>query len=154
MNLIIFAVSHKKYAADVAQVREVIRIGEITTIPDAPDFVEGVINLRGRVVSLISLRKKFGLENKELNRLNRIIIGQVNSNMIGIIVDKVIDVISVGPGSTEPPDQLLKEARYLIGIAKVQETLIPIIDIERLLTHDDKTEIEKVHKRVKIRRKT
>ena len=150
MNLIIFTAGDKEYAADIRQVRQVIRLREVTVIPEAPDFVEGVIGLHHRAVSLISMRKKLGYEKRERNKSNRIIIAQINSHMVGMVVDKVIDVVAVGAESIELPDEVLKEARCLTGIAEIQERLIPIIDIAKLLTHKDKIQIAKVHKRVKI----
>ncbi len=150
MNLIIFTAGDKEYAADIRQVRQVIRLREVTVIPEAPDFVEGVIGLHHRAVSLISMRKKLGYEKRERNKSNRIIIAQINSHMVGMVVDKVIDVVAVGAESIELPDEVLKEARCLTGIAEIQERLIPIIDIAKLLTRKDKIQIAKVHKKVKI----
>jgi purine-binding chemotaxis protein CheW len=154
MNLIIFTAHDKEYAVDILQVCEVIRIRCATPIPDAPDFVEGVINLRGNVVSIISLRKKLGFEKKELDRSNRIIVAKVDDNMLGVVVDNVIDVLTVEPGNIKLPDEVLKKARYLTGVARIKESLVPIIDISRLLSYEDKTIIAEVHNKVEIVRKT
>ena len=154
MTLIVFTAHDKEYAVDIMQVCEVIRIRDTTPIPDAPDFVEGVINLRGNVVSIISLRRKLGFEKKELDRSNRIIIAKVDDNMIGVVVDNVIDVITVAPGNIKLPDEVLKKARYLAGVARIKESLVPIIDISRLLSYEDKTIIAEVHNKVEIVRKT
>ena len=154
MTLIVFTAHDKEYAVDIMQVCEVIRIRDTTPIPDAPDFVEGVINLRGNVVSIISLRKKLGFEKKELDRSSRIIIAKVDDNMLGVVVDNVTDVLTVAPGNIKLPDEVLKKARYLTGVARIKESLVPIIDISRLLSYEDKTIIAEVHNKVEIVRKT
>jgi purine-binding chemotaxis protein CheW len=153
MTLIAFRLEDKEYAVDITRVREIIRVAGITGIPDAAEFVEGVINLRGRVVPVISLRKKLGLQRKKSDRMNRIIITQVNSHFVGVLVDSVIDVISVEPGSVTPRDEVLKEARYLAGVGKVRDRLVLIMDLGKLLTGKERTSIEDLHERVELRKK-
>ena len=153
MELVTFTLAGKEYAVDITQVHEVTKIKEITPIPSAPDFVEGVINLRGRVVSLISMRKKLGLPEQELTRSNRIIITLVNNHFIGIIVDGAIDVTSLAPADISPPDEVLKKAEYLTGVGKVGKRLILVVDIGNLLTDKEKINIEDIHRRVEIRKK-
>lgn len=153
MNILVFTIGDKEYGAAITQVREVIRLGQILSIPDAPDFVEGLINRRGRVIPLINARKKFGLPAQELNRSNRIVITQVDSHVIGVIVDKVSSVIALGKEQIQPPDEILKEARYLTGVGKFLNRLILIIDIERFLSNEDKANIKNVNDRIEIKKR-
>ena len=153
MELVIFKVAEKEYGADLKQVRQVIRMREVTQIPDAAKSVEGVISLRGRVVPLVSLRKKMGAEEKEISRWSRIIVTETDSAPVGVVVDTVLGVVTLEPGSITPPDEVLKDAGYLTGVARLDKRLILVIDIEKLLSLEDKDGIRKVHSRVEVKKK-
>ncbi|RKY41558.1 MAG: chemotaxis protein CheW [Candidatus Makaraimicrobium thalassicum] len=153
MDLITFKLADKEYAVDINQVHEVLRVREAVPVPDAADFVEGVINLRGKVVPLVSLRKKLGFKESELKRASRIIIAQSDSHFIGVIVDRVSDVISLDPADITPPDEVLKKATYLTGVGRIGERLILIVDIKTLLSDREKIDIEEMHGRVEIRKR-
>ena len=148
MNLITFALAGKEYAVEITQIREVTKMSEVTPVPDAADFVEGVINLRGKVIPLISLRKKLGFKEQELNKSNRIIITQVDSHVLGLVVDGKIDVVAVEPENITPPDDVLKKAKYLAGVGRIGERLILIADVEKFFTDKEKTGIKKVHGKI------
>lgn len=153
MKLVIFTVADKEYALSIQQVREVIRLREITTIPEAPGFVEGVINLRGKVTPLINLRKKFGIPGIELSKLNRVIITQMNGHIVGIIVDQVEGVTTIENDHIESPNQVLKEAAYLTGVAKIGKRLILMVDAEKILSGAERTNIQQVQNKVEIKNK-
>lgn len=153
MELVIFRLADKEYGADIRQVRQVIRMREVTPIPDSAPFVEGVISLHGKVMPLLSLRKKMGISSEKPSRLNRIIVTTLDNNLIGAVVDTVSDVISVEAASITPPDDVLKDAVYLQGVAKIAHRLILVVDIEKLLTKDDRKSIGEVHKKVEIRKR-
>lgn len=154
MKTMIFSIADKEYGVDIAQVREVVRMRQVTPVPDAAEFVEGVISLRSKVIPLISLRKKLGFEATQISQPSRIIVTQINGHRIGVIVDGVSDVIAIEQGAITPPDEVLKEARYLVGVARVTKRLILVIDIERLLTEDTKTTISDIEGRIEVRRRT
>lgn len=109
MKLVAFRAASKKYAVNIKQVHEVIRMREITAIPETARFAEGIINLRGRIITVISLGKKHGLQKLKSDKKNRIIIAKLNSRLIGVIVDEVSDVISLRAGDITPPDEALKK---------------------------------------------
>jgi len=153
MKVVTFTLADKEYAVDIHQVKEVIRMRSVTRIPDAADFVEGVINLRGKVLPLVNLRKKLGYPEIELGRANRIIVAQTNGHQVGIIVDRVNDVTSFDAASLDAPDEVLKEAKYLIGVGKLGKRLVLLVDIHRLLSGDDKASLAEVQGRVEIRKK-
>ncbi len=140
MKLVAFRSADKKYAVNIKQVHEVIRMREITAIPEAARFVEGIINLRGRIITVISLGKKHGLQKLKPPKKTRIIIAKLNSRLIGVIVDEVSDVITLKAGDITPPDEALKKAGYLIGMAKIAQDLILILDLKKLLLDKEKTQ--------------
>lgn len=144
MKIIAFTVIDKEYALEIKKVNQVIRMKEITPIPQAPDFVEGVIIWHGKVVPLINLYKKLSLEKKGLNKLNRIIITRVHEHHLGVIVDQVTDILKLEATDLKPPGALLKEANYLLGIGKIGKRLILLMEVERLLSPHEESSIDKI----------
>lgn len=153
MKAAIFSLSGKDYAVDINDVREVIRLRKITPVPDAVGFVEGVISLRGRVVTLINLRKKLGLEIKPLDKTSRIIVIQINAHALGMIVDSVSEVTDIQNEAITTPDETLAHAKYLSGIAKIGNRIILVVDIRQLLSSEDKAGIDGVFNKVELRKK-
>lgn len=153
MKITIFKLVDKDYGVNIDQVNEVIRMREITPVPDSADFVEGVISLRGAVVPLINLRKKLALPDIKLNPHNRIIITELNKKLVGVIVDSVSDVITIDEANITPPDEVLKQADYLIGVGKLENRLILIADISKLLDAKSKAGITNVYSRVELKKK-
>jgi len=154
MKLAIFTLVEKEYGVDIKDVKKVIRMRKITPVPDTAAYVEGVMSLRGVVVPLINLRKKLGLETKDMTRLNRIIVTDIKGKSVGVIVDGVSDVLSVGDESITPPDEVLKGAGYLTGVARIGKRLILLVDIRKFLAGEAAKSIEKVHSRVEVRKKS
>jgi purine-binding chemotaxis protein CheW len=150
IKIAIFNLADKEYGVSIEQVRQVIRMRKITPVPEASEFVEGVIALRGKVIPLINLFKKLGIEAGPLSGKNRIIITQAGSHTVGVIVDAVSGVITLDEGALSPVDEVLKEARYLIGVVRVDKRLVLIIDIEKLLGDDVKSSVEKIRQRVEV----
>jgi purine-binding chemotaxis protein CheW len=144
MKIIAFTILEKEYALEIKNVSQVIRVREITPIPQAPDFVEGVIAWYGKVIPLISLRKKFSLEKQDSNKLDRIIVTRVHGSHIGIIVDQVTDVLNLEATNLEPPGTLFRETNYLAGIGKIEKRLILLMDAERLLSPQEQSSIDKI----------
>ncbi len=153
MDLVIFKVAEKEYGADLRQIRQVIRMREVVKVPDAGASVEGVISLHGKVVPLVSLRRKMGAEAKEISRWSRIMVTEMDSNPIGVVVDTVLGVVSIEAGSITPPDDVLKNAVYLTGVARLDKRLVLVVDIEKLLSREDKDGLKEVHKKVEIRKR-
>jgi purine-binding chemotaxis protein CheW len=153
MHLLCFDLADKEYAVGIESVREVRRIKQVTPIPKALDFIEGVVSLRGRVVPIINLRKKLGLPSNKSTSFNRVLITESNNHILGIAVDSVLGVTAIDKANIELPDEILKKAEYLIGVGKIAKRLILIIDIEKLLSGEEKGSIAEVHKKVEIRKK-
>lgn len=154
MKITIISIAGKEYGIDISQIREVIRMRNIMPVPDSAQFVEGVISMHGRVVPIVNLRKKMKFETAENAVVTgRIIIARINSHMVGLIVDDVLDVIDIDEGSIAPPDEVLKDAEYLTGVVQIKKRLVLIADIEKLLSADTKSSIEKLHERIEVRKK-
>jgi purine-binding chemotaxis protein CheW len=121
-------------------VREIIPIQRIVNVPRAPDFVEGIINLRGRVIPVLDLRKHFGFEQKRGDPNQRIVLVEAGSESIGIIVDAVSSVLRIPEGSVEPPASVIvgPETEYINGIAKIDNDLIVLLDLTRIISDAEK----------------
>lgn len=152
MKTVIFNLADKEYGVDITQVREVVRLRKITPVPDAADFVEGVISLRGKVVTLVNLRRKLGLAKIDPGRQSRIIITEIENRLVGVIVDGVSEVLDLNQESITAPDEALRQAKYLSGIAKINNRIILIVDAAQLLSSEDKVSIDSVFQKVVVRK--
>jgi len=134
-QLVTFNLGNEEYAVDILKVQEINRMVEITSIPNARSYVEGVINLRGKVIPIINLRKRFGLDSKELNSHSRIIVVDIGTS-IGLIVDSVSEVLRLSSDTVEPPPPMTAgngSAEYIKGVGKLPDRLLILLDIEKLL---------------------
>lgn len=139
-QLVVFDLATESYGVDIGAVREIIRMQEITNVPRTPDFVEGVINLRGKVIPVVDLRKRFGLSVGEKSAENRIVVVDIGGQDIGVIVDAVNEVLRIFTDSVEPPSSVITTADsdYLMGIAKVDDRLLILLDLESVLSAEEK----------------
>ena len=128
------------YGITAEQLREIVRMQEITEVPNAPAHVEGVINLRGRIVPVVDLRKRFTLSVGERNRDNRILVVDIGGHDIGVVVDAVTEVLRISSDSVEPPSAVITTADsvYLLGIVKLEGRLVILLDLEKVLTESEK----------------
>lgn len=138
-QLVVFDLSSEAYGVDIGAVREIIRLQDITKVPRTPEFVEGVINLRGKVIPVVDLRKRFGLPVEEESKENRIVVVDIGAQDIGVVVDAVTEVLRIATESVEPPASVITTAdsEYLLGIAKLDSRLIILLDLERVLTETE-----------------
>lgn len=143
-QLVVFQLAEQTYGIDIASVFEIIRMETITKVPRTPDFVEGVINLRGRIIPVIDLCKRFHLANSERTGSSRIIIVDVGGNTIGMIVDAVSEVLRVPMDSIEPPPPMIHgiNAAYLRGIAILDDKLIILLNLDKILYEHEKSELQ------------
>src|SRR3982074_2872548 len=121
--------------AEFSRVHEIIRLQPVTRVPRSPEFVEGVINLRGKVISVINLRRRFGLPPAEHTRASRIVVVDINDQVIGMVVDGVSEVLRVHTSTIEPPSPAVAgiDSEYLQGICKLAERLVILLDLDRVL---------------------
>ncbi|MGB9791878.1 MAG: chemotaxis protein CheW [Thermacetogeniaceae bacterium] len=144
---ITFVLGDEEFGAPIAQVQEIIRVPKIFAVPQAPDFVEGVVNIRGQVTPVVDLRKRFGLEAKGRNEASRIIVVDIDNTRTGLIVDVVREVLKLSRGDIEEVPEVFREtegARYLSGIGKMQggERILLLLDFMRLLSKRERDELK------------
>jgi len=143
-QLVVFRLGAELYGVDIARVHEIIRLQSITRVPRAPSFVEGVINLRGKVIPVVDLRRRFGLPTGEHTRATRIVVVEIGDQVVGIIVDSVSEVLRVSAATVEPPSPVVAgvDSEYLHGIAKLPERLVILLDLDRVLARDERRALE------------
>jgi len=135
-HLATFFLSGEEYGVDVRLVQEIIRVSEITQVPRAPGFIKGVINLRGRVIPVLDLKRKLGLgEVAESARMSRIVVVKVKERLVGLLVDGASQVLKVPVASIEAaPEEVVEiDANYLRGVAKLEDRLIILMDLPKVL---------------------
>jgi purine-binding chemotaxis protein CheW len=141
LQLVTFALGNEEYAVDILKVQEINRMSEIAKVPNAPPYVKGVINLRGRVIPVISLRQRFGLSEKESDDKSRIMIMDIQGITLGVVVDAVSEVLRVPSNVVEdtPPMATDISTEFIKGIAKLEDRLIILIDMDKLVEKSEST---------------
>ena len=138
IQLVSFMLADEEYGVEVLKVREIIRMPTITKIPNVPQHVEGIINLRGKVIPIISMRRRFGLMENENNNHTRIIIMDVAGSLTGFIVDSVSEVIRIHDSEIQPPPSLVLSSgigqEFITGVYNHAERLLIIMDIDRMFS--------------------
>jgi purine-binding chemotaxis protein CheW len=138
VQLVIFKLADEDYGLPIQKVQEINRLVPVTRLPQTPDFMEGIINLRGRVIPVVDLRKRFGLETRPNEDDTRIMIIDILGQTVGIIVDAVNEVILLPGASIEPaPPSFILEAQYIEGIGKVDDRLVILLNIDKVLTSQE-----------------
>jgi purine-binding chemotaxis protein CheW len=145
-QLVLFSLGEEVYGVDIAVVHEIIRMQPITKVPKTPHFVEGVINLRGKVIPVVNMRKRFNLEAIEETMNNRIVVVNISEENVGVIVDAVIEVLRIPADSIESPSDIITTADsdFLMGIANINGKLITLLDLARLLSKSELSSIANV----------
>lgn len=143
LQLVGFRLGNEEYGIDILKVQEINRIADITRIPQSPDFVEGVINLRGNVIPIIDLRKRFNMPEREHDRQTRIVVGEIDGRTVGLVVDAVSEVIRLPANTIEPAPKIVSkdQADYITGIGKLDDRLLMLLDIDKILTVSDKDKL-------------
>ncbi|GIV64405.1 MAG: chemotaxis protein CheW [Chloroflexota bacterium] len=139
-QLVVFELENEKYGVDIASVEGIIKMQEITRLPHAPEFIEGITNLRGTIVPVVDLRTRFGLPRKEPTRDTRIVIANMDSSKVGIIVDAVTQVIRVAEDKIEPPPQMSVtiNSAFIKNIAKLESELVILLDLGKVLSTEER----------------
>jgi purine-binding chemotaxis protein CheW len=140
VQFIVFRLGEERYGVDISQVREIIRPSQITRIPNAPDFVEGVINLRGQITTIVNLRKRFGMPPKPIDNDTRIIVVEYNNAVIGMMVDTVNEVKYLAQKDIEALPSIItsrEEAKFLKGVGKLPDGLLILIDLNKVLNEGE-----------------
>ncbi|MFZ0759055.1 MAG: chemotaxis protein CheW [Candidatus Sulfotelmatobacter sp.] len=135
LHIVGFRVGRETYGVPITSLHEIVRVPEITAVPDAPDYLEGVINLRGKIVSVMDLRKRFGDKQATLKRQNRILVVEHSGKLAGLIVDSASEVLKIASQDVEAPPAAFQEGglNCVTGLGKVQGRLIVLLDMTKLL---------------------
>lgn len=146
LKVIVFRLKDEEYGVEVHQVMSIERIQHITKVPRTPDFVKGVINLRGVVTPVINLRSRFDINEEEYTDSTRMIIVAINEMEVGLIVDAANDVIDIPANAIEPPPEVVGgiEADYLRGVAKLENRLLILLNLEKVLNPEEMKQIKKI----------
>lgn len=139
LQLVTFRLGNEEFSLDILKVQEIIRHMELTRVPRTPDFVEGVINLRGRVIPVLDLRKRFGLPADEKTNETRIIVVDVDNRTVGFKVDAVSEVLRLPADTVEPPPAIITgaESDYIKGVGKLDGRLLILLDVSRILSRTE-----------------
>ena len=135
LHIVGFRIGNETYGVRIGSVREIVRVPEITSVPSAPDLIEGVINLRGKIVPVMDLRKRFGQTEIISDKKNRILVVELENKLIGLIVNAASEVLKIPPSEVDSPGSVFAEGEssYVTGVGKLKGRLIILLDISKLL---------------------
>ena len=141
-----FRLGDDVFAADIMRIKEIIRLQRLVNLPKSPAFVEGALNLRGTVIPVVDLRKRFDLPTAPHNRNTRLLIVTVGKQVLGLVVDEVTEVISVPVRDVKPPPQVSGGvgAEYLVGVCIAGDSLIMLLNLDRILTDRESDELTRL----------
>jgi purine-binding chemotaxis protein CheW len=139
LQVVGFRIGNETFGVPIAHVREIIRVPEITALPNAPEYVEGVINLRGKIVSVIDLRKRFGESNPQPGRKNRILVVELHNHVVGLIVNSASEVMKLPPSEIELPSRVFPDGdlECVTGVGKLSGRLVILLDLSKVLDGGD-----------------
>ncbi len=135
LHIVGFQVGRETYGVPITSLHEIVRVPEITAVPDAPEYLEGVINLRGKIVSVMDLRKRFGEKQATMRKQNRILVVEHAGRLAGLIVDSASEVLKIPAESVEPPPAVFQEGglNCVSGLGKIQGRLVVLLEMSKLL---------------------
>jgi purine-binding chemotaxis protein CheW len=151
VQMISFSIGAEQFGLNILMVKEIIMIPEITEIPNSPDFVEGVINLRGEIMPVLDLRKRLRLRGVQTEAArgpgNRILVVEIEGNVTGFIVDSVSKVLAVPSNKVFPPPDIIVggvQSQYISGVVHLDDRILVILDFGKILSHEEKDVLERV----------
>jgi purine-binding chemotaxis protein CheW len=147
LQLVSFLVGEEEFGADILMVQEIIRLQPITRVPNAPAFVKGVINLRGKVIPIVDLRERLNEKEASEDRKTRIIVVDVEGKITGFIVDAVLQVLRIPKNTIEPPPSIVVagiESEYITGVSKLDDRLLILLDFGKILSKQERQKLAEV----------
>ena len=146
LQVVGFRIGRETFGLPISLVREIVRVPEITSVPNAPDYIEGVINLRGRIIPIVDLRKRFGQKTSERDKKNRIVVVELESRAIGLMVNSASEVLRIPPSEIEEPHNVFKEGElnYITGVGKLNGRLVILLDLTKVLQRGELSNLEEV----------
>jgi len=139
MQIVVFSMGKELFGVAIEAVREIVRVPEITAIPEAPPFLEGMINLRGKILPVIDLRRRLKLSEAQRDKHTRVLITEDAGRLVGLLVDSVSEVMRITDGALEPPPEMISSigVEYLSAVAKAGGRLISLLDFHKVLGLED-----------------
>ena len=144
LQLVVFQLGGEEFGVEIMKVQEIIRMPEITHIPQSPDFVEGVINLRGKIIVVVNLDKRFNFKSKEIDDHSRIVVIEIGNSVVGMIVDSVNEVLRIPTSNVDPAPELITSnvsKDYIKGVGKMDGRLLILLDLAKVMTLEELEEI-------------
>jgi purine-binding chemotaxis protein CheW len=146
LQLVSFRIGEEEFGVDILKVQEINRMLDITKVPNSPSFVDGVINLRGKVIPIVNLRERFGLGIRERDKDTRIVVVELSGKTVGFVVDAVSEVLRIPKSVTEPPPSIVAgiNSEYITAVGKLEDRLLILLDLERVLSEEMKASLKAV----------
>ncbi|MGH9716926.1 MAG: chemotaxis protein CheW [Candidatus Acidiferrales bacterium] len=146
LQVVGFRIGRETFGLPISIVREIVRVPEITSVPNAPDYIEGVINLRGRIIPVVDLRKRFGQKSIESNKKNRIVVVELGPRAFGLIVNSASEVLRIPPSDIEAPNNVFQEGEldFVTGVGKLRGRLVILLDVSKILRRGELNDIEEI----------
>lgn len=146
LQLVSFKIGEEEFGVDILKVQEINRIMELTKVPNAPEFVEGVVNLRGRVIPVISLRSRLNMLRKDFDDSSRIVVVDLAGKTIGFIVDEVSEVLRIPRNITEAPPEMVSgiNSDFITAVGKLENRLLILLDLEKIFSSKEQVMLEAV----------
>jgi len=146
LQLVTFKLENEEFGVDILKVQEINKMMNITKIPNAPPFIEGVINLRGKIIPIIDLRKRLGFHNRVYDKSTRIIVVELDGLVLGFIVDSVSEVLRIPGNTIEPPPSIVAgiESDYIEGVGKLNDRLLILLELKKIFASPERKEIENI----------
>jgi len=146
LQLVSFNIGEEEFGVDILKVQEINRMLEVTRVPNAPEYVDGVINLRGKVIPIIDLRRRFGMDRKEHDKNTRIVVVELCGKVVGFVVDAVSEVLRIPKSVTEPPPPIVAgiNASYITAVGKLEDRLLILLDLDEVLSEGERKNLKNV----------
>lgn len=143
---VIFKLGNEEYGVDIMKVKEISEYRESTKVPNAPYFVDGIINLRGEIIPIINLKKRFNIENKGVNSDTRIIVININDKNVGFVVDEASQVLRIDEKNIEQAPEIIVgvDRQYINGVGKIDDKIVILLDLEKILSDEEKEKLEEM----------
>jgi len=147
LQLVSFTIGDEEFGVDILKVQEINRMLEVTRVPNVPNYVEGVINLRGKVIPIIDLRSRLGMERKEHDHNTRIVVVELCGKLAGFVVDAVREVLRIPTSVTEPPPAVFGASKhdYVTAVGKLEDRLLILLDLEKVLSAEEVIDLKAVN---------
>lgn len=145
LQLVSFNIGEEEFGVDILKVQEINRMLNVTQVPNSPSYVDGVINLRGKVIPVIDLRSRFGMPRIAHTKNTRIVVVELVGKTVGFVVDAVSEVLRIPKSITEPPPQTVMQnmkTDYITSVAKLEDRLLILLDLEKILSDGEKTQLQ------------